>query len=204
MWMGMWPDGAIYIPWDVWIATWIVAAVWAKPAVRRAGLLQELPYRIVTLAGFALMFAESVRMVAGHIEIANAPGILGERYWLPPLAVGWAMVGLAALGFLFALWARIQLGTLWSGTITRKDGHVLVQSGPYAIVRHPIYTGLLVACIATVVATGMLHTMLGALLLTLGHWMKARQEERFLAKELGAAEYESYRRRVPMLIPFLR
>src|ERR1051326_3044460 len=105
------------------------------------------------------------------------PGWLGERCWMPPLAVGWAMVALAAAGFLFAWWARIHLGRLWSGSITRKEGHRVIDTGPYAIVRHPIYTGILTAAIATVVVRGTGHVILGAVLLIAAYWMKAKIEE---------------------------
>ena len=83
------------------------------------------------------------------------------------------MVALAAVGFLFAWWARIYLGRLWSGSITRKEGHKVVDTGPYAIVRHPIYTGIYIAAIASAVAIGTLHAILGAMLLIVGYWVKA-------------------------------
>ena len=202
MWIGYWPDGAIYIPWDIWILTWMVAALWSARTVNRPNRSGEVLYRVLTLAGFVLLLAPAFRRVSGHVEIVEWPGILGTRFWMPPLALGWAMVSVAAAGFLFAWWARIYLGRLWSGSITRKEGHSVVDTGPYRIVRHPIYTGIITAAIATVVVTGSLHAILGAICLTVGYWLKARLEERFLRGELGANAYDSYRRRVPMLVPF--
>jgi protein-S-isoprenylcysteine O-methyltransferase Ste14 len=202
MWMGFWPDSAIYIPWDVWALTWIVAALWSARTVKRPKRSGEVLYRILTLCGFILLLAPLLRHVSGHYEIVNWPGVLGKKFWTPPLAVGWAMVGVATAAFLFAWWARIYLGRLWSGSITRKEGHNVVDTGPYGIVRHPIYTGIIAAAIATAVAIGGLHAILGAVLLIAGYWLKARLEERFLRAELGAETYDSYRRRVPMLVPF--
>ena len=98
----------------------------------------------------------------------------------------WAMVWLAAAGFLFAWWARIYLGRLWSGSITRKEGHRVVDTGPYRFVRHPIYTGIIIAGIATAAVNGTLRGVIGAVLLIVGYWLKARIEERFLRSELGA------------------
>jgi protein-S-isoprenylcysteine O-methyltransferase Ste14 len=121
---------------------------------------------------------------------------------MAPLAVNWAMVAVAALGFVFAWWARIHLGRLWSGGITRKEGHHVVDTGPYAIVRHPIYAGIITSALATMVVLGNLHAVLGALLLIVGYWMKGRLEETFLREQLGADAYDAYRRRVPMLVPF--
>ena len=202
MWMGFWPDGAIYIPWDVWIVTWLLAAWWSARTVTHPNRRGEVFYRILTTAGFVLLLAPMLKRVSGHLKIVDWPGILGQRFWIPPLAIGWTMVGVAAASFLFAWWARIYLGRLWSGSITRKEGHVVVDKGPYGIVRHPIYTGILGAAVATVVVTGTLHVILGAVCLIIGYWMKARLEERFLRGELGAEAYDSYRRRVPMLVPF--
>jgi protein-S-isoprenylcysteine O-methyltransferase Ste14 len=202
MWMGFWPDGAIYIPWDVWALTWIAAALWSARTVKRPNRSGEVLYRTLTICGFALLLAPLLRRVSGHYEFINWPGILGIRFWTPPLAVGWAMVGVTTAAFVFAWWARIYLGRLWSGSITRKEGHAVVDTGPYGIVRHPIYTGIIGAAIATAVAIGVLHAFLGALLLIVGYWLKARLEERFLRGELGAETYDSYRRRVPMLVPF--
>ncbi len=107
MWMGYWPDGAIYIPWDIWIVTWMVAALWSARTVNRPNRSGEVLYRVLTLAGFVLLLAPALRRVSGHLEIVDWPGVLGTRFWMPPLALGWAMVGVAAAGFLFAWWARI-------------------------------------------------------------------------------------------------
>ena len=104
----------------------------------------------------------------------------------------------------FTWWARIHLGRFWSNAITRKEDHNIVDSGPYRLVRHPIYTGLIVAILATGAAVATAESLLGALLISFGEWQKARMEERFLTTELGSEAYEAYRRRVPMIVPFLR
>jgi protein-S-isoprenylcysteine O-methyltransferase Ste14 len=96
----------------------------------------------------------------------------------------------------------VHLGALWSGNITTKQAHRVVDSGPYGIVRHPIYTGILLAAYATAAAKGTIPGVLGALLVTVGLWMKARLEETWLKAELGGDAYGTYRQRVPMLIPF--
>ena len=108
------------------------------------------------------------------------------------------------MGFAFCWWARIHLGLLWSGRVTKKADHHIVETGPYALVRHPIYTGLLLAIGATMVAKGTLYGVAGAAAIMLSIAMKARLEERFLRNELGSAAYDGYARRVPMLVPFLR
>jgi protein-S-isoprenylcysteine O-methyltransferase Ste14 len=197
----MWPRAATYIPWDVWAVTWIVAALWANRTLKRPGVGMEFVYRLITLAGFVFLLAPLGRYHDGHLTLTEWPGPMGA-HWYPPLAVGWAMVGVTTLGFAFAWWARIYLGRLWSGSITRKEGHHVVDTGPYALVRHPIYTGILLSAVATAIAIGAVHAYIGAALLVIGYWIKARIEERFLSEELGSGNYAAYRRRVPMLIPF--
>src|SRR5262249_978786 len=118
--------------------------------------------------------------------------------------VGWSMAVLAVLGFLFTWWARIFLGRLWSGTVTRKEQHHLVDTGPYALVRHPIYTGIITATLATAMLRGTAFAFLGFALMTLRWCIKARLEENFLREQLGPEKYDAYARRVPMLVPFVR
>ena len=94
---------------------------------------------------------------------------------------GYALAGLTLAGILFTWWGRIHLGRLWSSAITRKEDHRVVDSGPYALVRHPIYTGLIAAILATAAAEGTATALAGAALVTFGLWLKARTEERFLS-----------------------
>jgi protein-S-isoprenylcysteine O-methyltransferase Ste14 len=111
-------------------------------------------------------------------------------------------IGLIALGFAFCWWARVELGPLWSGQVVKKADHRVIATGPYRVVRHPIYTGILLAVFATAAAKGTVLGLIGALIITVGLWMKARLEEGWLRDELGAGAYDNYRRRVPMLVPF--
>jgi protein-S-isoprenylcysteine O-methyltransferase Ste14 len=122
--------------------------------------------------------------------------------WRLPAPAAWGMVAAAAAGLLFTWWARIHLGRLWSANVSRKADHRVVDTGPYGIVRHPIYTGIIIASIATATLRGTVLSWVGASLMTLGWVVKARMEETFLREQLGAAAYDEYARRVPMLAPF--
>lgn len=185
----MTPDNAVGLLWIVWFATWMIAAFWSDRAAKRPGAASELLYRVVTFFCAFLLFSPN-RGFHGQFGL-----------WTPSEAVGWALVGLAAAGFLFCWWARLHLGRLWSGWVTRKADHHIVDTGPYAIVRHPIYTGIILSAFATAVLKGSVVAVCGAAVMTIGFWIKARLEERFLRQELGADAYDSYRRRVPMLMP---
>ena len=183
------PATAIALLWLVWVVTWIAAAMWADPAKKRATIGAEVRYRVFWLAGTVLLF------VPAH-------GYEGRlRLWTPSLAEAWACIALIAIGLIFSWWARIHLDRLWSASVTAKADHRVVDTGPYGLVRHPIYTGLLLALLATMLAKGTVWGIAGVALLTIGIVMKAKLEERFLRGELGPA-YDDYARRVPMLVPF--
>ena len=109
---------------------------------------------------------------------------------------------MALAGFAFCWWARLHLGRLWSASITKKENHRVVDSGPYGYVRHPIYTGLYISTLGTVLIKGTVLGLAGGVLVMLSFYWKARLEERWLRDELGAEVYDAYARRVPMLIPF--
>jgi protein-S-isoprenylcysteine O-methyltransferase Ste14 len=175
--------------WIAFVACWIVLAVWNSTAEKRADFRAELPYRLVLIVGAIVFF------IPAH-------GYYGPlRLWLVTRTEAWICVGLIALGFAFSAWARVHLGSLWSASVTKKPDHHIVDTGPYGIVRHPIYTGILLAVCATAAAKGTVLGLVGALLITIGIWLKARLEERWLREELGADAYDSYRRRVSKLIP---
>jgi protein-S-isoprenylcysteine O-methyltransferase Ste14 len=184
------PLVVIGILWIGFVLSWIAAMPWSSAAEKRVGLNRELAYRIVLVTGGVIFF----------IPAHGYEGPL-RLWWLPFQAV-WPMAWIIALGFAFAWWARIWLGSLWSGQVTKKADHRVVDTGPYAIVRHPIYTGILLAVYATAALKGTVLGIAGAVIITLGLWMKARLEEGWLREELGADAYDSYRRRVPMLMPF--
>jgi protein-S-isoprenylcysteine O-methyltransferase Ste14 len=186
------PEIASYALWTIWAISWWLAAAWSSRTESRAGIAQQLPYRLITILGFIFLFA-----------IKNGRSSHSFRLWKVPGPVSWCMVILSLIGFAFAWWARLHLGKLWSAFVTRKTDHHIIDTGPYGIVRHPIYTGLILAAFATGILKGTIFALAGALLVALGFWTKARLEEGFLREQLGAANYDHYRRRVPMLVPFL-
>ena len=184
------PGLAIVGLWVLWGVSWLAAAWWSNSTEKRPGLRAEVGYRVIQLLGIVLLF------VPAH-------GYEGPlRLWHIGWNGAWICVALIALGFAFCWWARIHLGRLWSGPVTRKADHRVIDSGPYALVRHPIYTGALLSVLATMAAKGTVIAVAGAILIVIGIWMKARLEERWLSQELSAGDYEAYRRRVPMLLPF--
>src|ERR1700745_3785428 len=115
----------------VWLLVgvcWLVAALRSKPVARRERWLTRIGHLAIMTAACVLLFSPSARV-----------GVLGDRLLPESDVVGWAGVGLTVVGCAFAVSARLWLGPNWSATVTRKQDHELVCSGPYAVVRHPIY-----------------------------------------------------------------
>jgi protein-S-isoprenylcysteine O-methyltransferase Ste14 len=188
----MTPQNATSYIWFAWLISWFAAALWSDRTVRRPSLQRQAAYRLTTLCGALLLF-----------------GVFGIRrydirFWRLDGDMGWLCVAIAAAGIMFMWWARLHLGRLWSGSVTRKADHHIVDTGPYAYVRHPIYTGLLIALAATVCVYATAETVTGVAILAAGIYIKARTEESFLRDQLGAEAYDAYARRVPMLLPFSR
>jgi protein-S-isoprenylcysteine O-methyltransferase Ste14 len=183
---------ALYIGWSVWAVLWIVTSRWSARTERRAGGRQNVIYQLVSVAGMLAL-----------LIVTRPTGPLSTPLWQLEAAISWALVGLMAAGFALACWARVTLGKLWSAGVERKAEHRLIENGPYAMVRHPIYTGLIAAAVALALVKATPLALIGLALTTIGFFVKARLEERFLAAELGEANYAEYRRRVPMLLPFL-
>jgi protein-S-isoprenylcysteine O-methyltransferase Ste14 len=184
---------SLYLIWVIWVISWIGAAFWSAPTIRHVAMGRQLAYRLLVLAGYLLLF-----------------GFWSPRYmamtqlWRPPESTMWALDGVAALGLGFCWWARVHLGTLWSSNVTRKQDHQIIDTGPYALVRHPIYTGIIVAAFASAALEGTLVALVGAVVMTFGWYLKAKLEETFLREELGPKAYDDYAGRTAMLIPFVR
>jgi protein-S-isoprenylcysteine O-methyltransferase Ste14 len=136
-------------------------------------------------------------LVADRLPVAP----LNERLfpWTP--WVFWAAAAATAAGLLFTAWARVHLGRNWSATVTLKQQHELITTGPYAIVRHPIYTGLLAAFIGSAAALGEWRGLLAVVLALAAFWRKLQVEELWMTERFGE-QYAAYAQRVPALVPF--
>lgn len=189
-WTATWPTQLLAIIWIVWLVSWVVASFWSGRTQKQVMTSDARTYRIPIFAG-AILFTPWIAQ------------LLGEKpLWRLGDAGIYVAAALTLAGISFTWWARIHLGRFWSNAITRKEDHRVIDTGPYGVVRHPIYTGLIAGMLVTGVAVGTITAMLGAVLISLGMWQKARLEEGFLMKELGEEAYGLYRRRVPMLVPF--
>jgi len=178
-------DGVIALCWFIFIVVWAVSAFYVKRTVERS-----LGWgRLLTLG----------LVIAVIVGSRGFPG-LQQRLWPRTVAVGALAALLTTAGLAVALWARATLGTNWSGMITFKEGHELIQRGPYAHVRHPIYSGLLLMGLGTAIASARARSFLA-----FGLWLavlaiKAHYEEQLMIRHFPDA-YATYRQRVRALIP---
>jgi protein-S-isoprenylcysteine O-methyltransferase Ste14 len=184
------PMHAIYWAWAIWYASWIASLFWSGRPAAKPRMRAHAANQLATILGVLLLFW----LPSWHTPYA--------QLWTPAPWGIWMLFALVVLAFAFCWWARIVMGRLWSGFVSRTDDHRVIDTGPFALVRHPIYAAIAFAAFSTAVAQATAAGLAGAACLTLGFWLKARLEERFLIRELEAGAYDSYRRRVPMLIPF--
>jgi protein-S-isoprenylcysteine O-methyltransferase Ste14 len=133
--------------------------------VKQPARRHQIVYRLLAGLGAVLLFG------------MYRPDLRAEMIlWRTPIALAWAAVAGVVAGLLFTWWARIHLGRLWSSSVSRKADHHVVDTGPYGIVRHPIYTGIILASVATAAMRGTALAWLGACVMTVGWVIKARLE----------------------------
>jgi protein-S-isoprenylcysteine O-methyltransferase Ste14 len=178
-------EWTIPILWLLWLVYWLIEARNTAPTQKSESLLTGVLYRGATIIGILLIFG---------LERPWA------RLWPVSVPLLCIAVMLMICGFSFAIWARRHLGRYWSARVTLKEGHQLIESGPYDLVRHPIYSGLLLSMAATVMTIGTLQSVCGYTLLVGALIFKLAAEERLLTTNLGRA-YHDYRKRVKALIP---
>ena len=205
--IGMTPKYVVVFVWFVWAVSSIVSAnTTTAPIIKAVGWRRELPYRVLMGLGIALLFISLGQTSSTAPLPPLRAAILSfgfAQLWALPQVALWRCALLAIGGFGFAWWARLHLGGFWSSGVTRKADHKLIDSGPYAFVRHPIYAGLLLGSVALLGVSGRMFAVIGFVLLVMGLLLKARLEERFLSEELGSDVYGAYAKRVPMLVPGL-
>lgn len=175
--------------WYLVLIVWGIAALKHKPDKASEPLASRLLYGVYFVVGFALLFSNRLPL-----------GVLRQRFvprydWIALLGVALTYAGVTT-----AIWARFILADNWSGRITVKVGHQLIRSGPYAYVRHPIYTGVLLSVAGTALLVGEWRGLLAIAMVAISFAMKAKREEDYMSAEFGDA-YAQYRRHTGFLLP---
>jgi protein-S-isoprenylcysteine O-methyltransferase Ste14 len=177
--------------WIIFLAVWIVASISTKASIYRESRAQRLRYSLLLVISYLLL-------VYGR----RLPHPFDLRFIACVDVLAWTGSLLCIGGLAFCIWARISIGRNWSGAVTLKEDHQLVERGPYRWVRHPIYTGLLMMYLATAIVVGRGAGFIGLLFISASFWIKLEAEEKLMLKQFPD-RYSSYQRRVKRIIPFV-
>ncbi|MGH7175023.1 MAG: methyltransferase family protein [Minisyncoccia bacterium] len=185
----MQPVTIVGICWSIFIAVWFISALFAKRTIART--TGPWIFRIIVII--------AVLAIIGHGGGAALDRTLWEP-WASP-AIGWLGAVLCVLGIALAFWARFYLGRNWGMAGSVKDNPELVTGGPYRFIRHPIYTGIILAMAGSALTAGLWWAVV---LVVAGVYfiMSARKEEALMAGTFPA-EYSAYKARTKMLVPFI-
>ena len=175
--------------WLTFFVLWMVAALFTKRPVERVNWQRGLRYGIPVVIGFYLMF--SMKLDISWLQ---------HRILPRSEALDISAILITIVGMLFAVWATVYLGRKWSSAPMVREQHELIRSGPYRVVRHPIYTGILLAMIGTFLASGKVRGLLAVSFVWIGWTIKSRIEEEFMMRTFGA-QYEEYRQTTAALFP---
>jgi protein-S-isoprenylcysteine O-methyltransferase Ste14 len=177
--------------WIIFVVVWLLGAISTKRTIYRETRAARARYWLVLVIGYFLV-----------IKSSSLPPPFDWLVVPHTTSSAWIGAFLCIGGLLFAVWARVILGGNWSGVITLKEGHELIERGPYRVVRHPIYTGILAMFAGTAIAIGYFGGLLGLLLVFVSFWLKLKREEDLMLKHFPD-KYAAYQRRVKRIIPFL-
>lgn len=177
--------------WIAFLFYWFLSAWKLKATKRRESFAERLGHILPMAVAFYLLFNDAASFAW-----------LGRRLVPFSPAIGATGLALTCAGVGFAIWARWHLGENWSGSVTLKAGHELIRTGPYRFIRHPIYTGILLATIGTTLALDEWRGVISCGLVLITFYFKARREERFLAQEFGSG-FDEHARHTGMFLPRL-
>jgi protein-S-isoprenylcysteine O-methyltransferase Ste14 len=186
------PGIAISAVWILFLLFWLVSSFTAKRIAKRegrAGVLQ----RVLTGVVASVLLARAGDPWLGPLRVRFLP----DRLW-----IAWLGAAVTVAGVLFAIWARVHIGKYWSTTVALKSEHRLIRTGPYARIRHPIYTGIILAIAGTGLAVGRYAAILAVAIYVVAFWFKGRKEEALLAGEFGPA-FDEHRRCTGFFLPKL-
>jgi protein-S-isoprenylcysteine O-methyltransferase Ste14 len=175
--------------WAIFGCVWLIAWMRTKRTQERAPLSFRLLYGVPVAIASYLMFNDNAALRWRGVHFVPRTPLIQS-----------AGILLTAAGIAFAIWARFYLGQNWSSAVSIKVGHQLIRTGPYQWVRHPIYSGLLIALLGTALARGKMISLAALPLFFLGFWTKSRMEEQFMRKTFGQ-EYEDYSQSTGALVP---
>jgi protein-S-isoprenylcysteine O-methyltransferase Ste14 len=188
----------------VWVYEYFFPAVWLAFllywGIRSAGTKTT---RRVELAASRILRGLALLIVIVLLSTTRIPlPWLYRQLWPAGIWPFWIGAAVTVAGLLFAVWARQHLASNWSSSVTIKENHELITSGPYALVRHPIYTGILTGLLGSAIALSQVRGVIGLVVMFLAFWSKLRMEEKWMRSQFGE-RYANYAHRTAALVPYL-
>lgn len=175
--------------WLAFILYWFISALKRKEAKRKESRQERMRHALPMLAAYILTFVPFSHSWVLGARIVPTSELLG---------IAGAIMTVAGVGL--AIWARWHLGTNWSSTVSIRADHELIHTGPYRTIRHPIYTGMLLAFAGTALALGELRGIIAFAIVLIAFYFKARKEETFLTQEFGD-RFAEHARHTGMFLP---
>ena len=182
----------VAFPWIIFVVYWVIGAMKTRATRDKEPFTSRSAVLVIEMLGYLLVFSGSTGI-----------GILGTRFIPRTMTSAVLGVVLTWSGVGLAVWARYHLAEYWSARITIKEDHQLVRTGPYSHLRHPIYSGLILATIGSALVIDEWRCVLGICLVTVGYCLKASREEAMLARQFGEA-FREHQKHAGFLIPRFR
>jgi protein-S-isoprenylcysteine O-methyltransferase Ste14 len=182
----------VIVPWVVFLVYWLIRAIKTRATQQKEFFASRYSVLLIETVGYVLIFRNSAGI-----------GFLGNR--VVPRNLAGPVIGSALtwMGIGLAIWARYHLAEYWSARVTIKEDHRLIRTGPYARLRHPIYTGLILATIGSAMVIDRWRCVLGICLVVAGYCFKAKKEESMLTQQFGEA-FREHQKHTGFLIPRFR
>ena len=179
------------VAWIAFLVYWRIKAIGSKTTQRMEPAAPAILRSVVFL------------MVVVMLSTSRIPlPWLYSSIWPSGLWSFWIGASVTVAGLLFAVWAREHLASNWSSAVTIKQGHELITTGPYTLIRHPIYTGILTGFLGTAIALAQVRGVIGFVLIFVVLWSKLRMEEEWMRSQFGET-YAAYLHRTAALVPYL-
>ncbi len=181
------------IAWGILIMYWFISGIMAKKSDFKEALFMQFIFYWLPLILAVYLLGPDERfgnsLIKGNfVSNTNFTGVIG--------------LSLSYIGLVIACWSRYLLGKNWSVSVQKKEDHELIKSGAYKLIRHPIYTGLILMFLGNAVIVGKWRGLLGVFIVFISFWFKLKKEEKWLT-DLFGNKYKEYMLKTKALVPWL-
>ncbi len=184
-------DYLYFVLWGGFCIYWWVMGRGVKPAERQESYASRKLRLLMMTTGTVLLCWSGIPVPLLNLRLYPR----GEWSF-------WVGAAVTAAGIGYSIWARRYLGSNWSRAVAVKKDHELITGGPYRLVRHPVYTGILLGLLGSALAVAEVRGYLAVAVIGVTLWAKLRLEEQWMRQHFGEA-YAEYSRHTAALVPFV-